>query len=620
MHKYQKIIKFLLICITIFTFFLIFKGMMQDEAPKTEFVASMDVDGVEMHQSLYDEENRKTIELNCTHSRRTGKDKLEMQNIDARVLKKGKMNKDIRIMGDEGFAANNFHDFEIRKNGRIISEDFEIYSDKFFLKNRANLKSKIKVDYRTATLKGIARKGMEYYVKLNVIKFFDTAGKYNRNDLDHHYKTDILWFIENERKLIMQKKAGIRSERSVLKSDWVATIFYEDMKTIQEASAIGHSYLLMGNPDKEQNDFKEIKAQNIKSYYDEAGRLTYVDIMKEAQVLIASEKNRTGIRSELLKILFDPETEKVSEIQVLQPGELRNKGQTDFHLLAGEMNLQFEEGEVKFCRGMNDCRLKLEGYGIEANELRYNVDKKTVVLKGDKASVGYKNNLFRSSQFIVLSEKKVLASQAGVDSTISLGGDNLIFKDSAIFVNAQKINFSSQKETFHYEGNVHLTQDNTTLTAEKLLIGTDNNILAVGDVSLTFRPESDNPEGEISLKGQKVVFDPSKRRIFIENSAAIQGKGAILKADNLNLQFGKDNKLETIGGTKNIQFIKEDIIGNSTEVDWKFQDEIIVFTTDANLIRGKKGTSKGEKLEFDLKANKVLVHSDDTKRTETILD
>ena len=268
MHKYQKLIKLLLICITLFTFFLIFKGMMQDEAPKSDFVASMDVDGVEMSQSLYDVENRKIIELNCTQSRRTEKDTLEMRHIDARVLKKGKMNKDIRIMGDEGFAANNFHDFEVRKNARIISEDFEIHSEKFFLKNRANLKSKIKVDYRTATLEGTARKGMEYYVKLNVIKFFDTAGKYIRNNRDHHYKTDILWFIENERKLIMQKKAGIKSDRSILKSDWVATIFYEDMKTIQEASAIGNSYLLMGNPDKEQNDFKEIEAQNIKSYYD----------------------------------------------------------------------------------------------------------------------------------------------------------------------------------------------------------------------------------------------------------------------------------------------------------------------------------------------------------------
>jgi len=55
-------------------------------------------------------------------------------------------------------------------------------------------------------------------------------------------------------------------------------------------------------------------------------------------------------------------------------------------------------------------------------------------------------------------------------------------------------------------------------------------------------------------------------------------------------------------------------------VQWKFQDEIIVFTGAANLARGDKGTSKGEKLEFDLNSNKVLVHSDDTKRTETILD
>lgn len=620
MHKYQKIIKFLLICITLFTFFLIFKGMIQHEEPKTDIVATMDVDGVEMHQSLYDEENRKIIELNCTHSRRVEKDKLEMRNIDAKVLKKGKMNKDIRIMGDEGFAANNFHDFEIRKNGRIISEDFEIHSDKFFLKNRANLKSKIKVDYRTATMEGTARKGMEYYVKLNVIKFFDTAGKYLRNNREHRYKTGTLWFIENERKLIMQKDAGIRSDQSILKSDWVATIFHEDMKTIQEASAIGNSYLLMGNPDKEQNDFKEIKAQNIKSYYDEGGRLTYVDIMKEAEVVIASPTNRTGIRSELLKILFDPETEKVSEIQVLQPGEMRNKGQTDFNLLAGEMNLQFEEGEVKFCRGVKDCRLKLEDYGIEADELRYNVDKKTVVIKGENSSVGHKNNLFRSTQFLVLTEKKVLVSQAGVDSTISLGSDNLLFSDASIFINAQKINFSSKEETFHYEGDVKLTQDNTSLTAGKLFINKSNDIVAVDDVTLSFRPDEGDPTAEIVVKGQKVVFDSKKKRITIDKSGAIQGKGAILKAENLILQFGDNNKLSLILGDKDIQFIKDDIVGSSAKVQWKFQDEIIVFTTSANLVRGQKGTSKGEKLEFDLKNDKVLVHSDDTKRTETILD
>ncbi len=620
MHKYQKIVKILLICITLLTFFLIFRGIVQDQTPDKALVGPVDADGVEMSQSLYDEENRKIIELSCTHSKRAEKDKLEMRNIDARILKKGKMNKDIRITGDEGFAANNFHDFEIRKNGRIISEDFEIKSEKFFLKSRANLKSKIKVDYRTATLEGTARKGMEYYVKLNVIKFFDTSGKYIRNDREHQYKAGTLWFIENERKLVMQKQAGIKSDQSILNSDWVAMIFYDDMKTIQEASAIGKSYLLLGNPDKNQNDYKEIDAENIKSNYDEKGRLLNVEIMKNAQVQIASEKNKTAIRTDYLKILFDPETEKVTEIQVLQPGELRNTGQTDFNLLAGSMTLQFKGGDIAFCLGKGDCRLKLEGYGIEADEIRYNVEKKTVAIKGENSSVAHKNNLFRSSEFTVLSEKKILLSDSGVDSTISLGSGNVIFSDGSIFINAGKINFSSTQETFNYEKSIHLTQDNTTLSAEKLLIKKNNDIVATGDVSMAFRSDKKNNEDEVSLKGQKVVFDSKKRRIVIETSAAIQGKGAILKADNLTLQFSKESKLQTITGNKDIQFIKDDIIGSSEKVNWKFQQEIIEFNESANLVRGDRGNSKGDKLEFDLKSNKVLVHSDDTKRTETILD
>lgn len=616
MYRYRQFIKIVLIIFFLFTVYFIFRGLVQPEPKSNTLSGAFEADGVEMNQTIYDNQNRKAIEIRCTESKRASKDKILMKNLEATILKKGRMNKDIHVYGDDGFVENNFHNFAISKNGRIVSEDFEVKSQTFFLKDRALLRTRKKVEYRTHSLKGIARKGMEYYLNLNVIKFFLTRGSYERNEKPHQFQTDLLWFIENDRKLILQKRSLIKSENSLLKSDWISLTFFEDLENVQESSTIGNSYLFMGS--REEKKYREIRSQNINSFYDVDGRLKSVEILKQGKVILVTPENSTRIQSDLIEITFNPETEKIEKVDFRFPGQIQNQGKTDFTIWADEMKLDFKDGEVKYCRGSGDCRLKIEDYRIETDSIAYDIDNHTIQIKGKNSTVFQENNNFKSTAFNINSKAKILKSDEGVKSIITLDNENILFSKNAIFVNAGKVKVLNKKNSFSYQKDVRLSQESTLLKTDKLEIDENNDLAAEGNVSLSFS----NSKGgdEIVLRGNKVTFDSKNRKILIQDSAVIRGKEAVLKGDRLDLEFDQNNDLATIVGEKDIEFIKDNIQGSSQKVEWRFQKEFIIFTEAAELKKPGGGTAKGEKLEFNLKTEKVVIVSDETKRTETILD
>jgi lipopolysaccharide transport protein LptA len=616
MYKYRTVIKVVLVVFILFTLYAIFSGLLQQEPESTGLTGKFEADGVQMAQSIYDKNNRKAIELRCRESRRVSHDKILMKSIEATILKKGRMNKDIKIYGDDGFVENNYHNFSIEKNGRIVSEDFDIRSPKFYLKNRAILRSNRPVKYRTASLTGVARKGMEYYLTNNVIKFFRTSGSYELDKKTHQYQTELLWYIEDDRKLILQKKSRIKSEDSLLKSDWISLTFFEDLENVRESSTIGNSTFFFGS--REEKKYREIHSRNINSFYNADGQLESVEILKQGRVLIATPENTTRIQSDLIKILFEPESQKIKNAKLLFPGQIENQGKTDFTAWADQMNVDFKGGEVQTCQGTGNCRLKIDDYRIEAEAIHYDIGKHSIRITGNNSTVFHRENSFRSAAFQVNSKRKILKSEDGVKSTLNLGRENILFADDSIFVNARKINVLNEKKSFSYQGNVRLNQNNTILKAEKLEIDENNDLSAVGDVTLSF--SSRENEEEIVLKGNRVTFDSKNKKISIQQSGVIRGKEATLKGDVLIVHFNEKNELKTIYGDKNIDFIKDTIVGHSQKVEWRFQQEFIVFTDSAELQKTGGGTAKGKRLELDLKTEKVVIVSDETKRTETILE
>ncbi len=612
MFKYQKIFKILLIAFVVITIYFILKGIKQKDG--SDLIREFKADGVGMIHVRFNNKNKRSIEFKCKESKKVNDNKIAMKNVDGTIFKKGRMNKDLKIIANKGLFENNFYNFFVEKKAKIISDNFTIKSDRFFLKNRLILSTDKIVNFKAENLNGYARKGMKFNLEMNILKFFDTEGTLKRNNKIFKYKTSALFFLEKIKSLILQKESEIESKDSLLKSNRISIKFSDDLKKVKSSFASGNSYLILGDKRK-NNDYKEIRSKDIRSFFDLQANIKKLVISKKGSVEIKTESNLTKMSSDLIEICFEKGTGKIEAIKMLSRGKVSNRGKTNFTISSNKIELNFDNGEIKLCKAMRECSFKIDEYRGKSGILTYDIDKKTIDISGKNSIIRIKNNTFNSSRFIVETDKKILSSSNGIKSIVKLNKENVLFSSKSIFINSKKMVFLSKEEKFNYEGNVHLNQENTVLNSEKLEINKKNDVIASGNVFLSFK----NNEDEIILNGEKVNFDSNERMIVININGKIENGKNILKANTLSIKFNKENEIESINGEDKVNFKKEDIYGSSKKVSWLFKRDLIIFKDSAQLQRESGAITKGKELKFDLKNNKIITISDEIKRTETIL-
>lgn len=612
MFKYQKLFKILLIVFVLFTVYFILKGIRQKD--QSNLIKGFKADGVGMIHVRFNKKNKKSIEFKCIESKIEHNNKIAMKKVDGTIFKKGRMNKDLKIVADNGLFENDFYNFFIEKNAKIITDNFTIKSDSFFLKNRLILSTDKIVHFKAENLNGYARKGMKFNIKLNILKFFDTEGTLKKNNKIFKYKTIELFFLEKNKALILQKESKIESKDSLLKSDRISIKFSDDLKKVRGSFASGNSYLILGDKIK-NNDYKEIRSKDIGSFFDLEANIKKLVISKKGSVEIKTESNLTKMSSDLIEIYFEKATGKIETIRMLSYGTVKNEGKTNFFISSNKMELNFENGEVKLCKAMGRCNFKIDEYKGKSNIMTYDVDKQSINIKGKNSVIRIKNNRFNSNRFIVEIKKKRLSSSNGIKSIVKLNKENILFSSKSIFINSKRMVYQSKEENFQYEGNIHLDQENTVLNSEKLRINKENDVIASGNVFLSFK----NKKDEFFLKGEKINFDSNKRIILIDTKGEIRNDKNILKAEKLFIKFMENNEINSISGEDEVNFIKEDIYGSSKKVIWLFKKDLIIFKDSAQLRRENGAVTKAKELKFDLKNNKITTISDKTKRTETIL-
>jgi lipopolysaccharide export system protein LptA len=571
-------------------------------------------DGELMTFSSFTEDNRKALELRCLEARQGEGDRTYMTKIDALIFKKGRMNKDIRVVGEKGYVENNSHDFFIEKNARLVSKDFTITSNSFKLKNRAELFSDPKVAYNSESLKGNASKGMALYLNVNTLKFFNTRGTYKRDKRNFDYSTDTLWFIEKDKIIVLQKDAVIRDETSILRSDWVTLKFNDDLNQVVETVSQKNSYFYM--EDKEKNESREIKSENIRCLYDEEGRLTQLSVIKQSEILLRDRNNRTKISSDVVDMYFHAASGKVKRVVILHRGTVQNKGKRRFRVLADSIDVDYnKKGEIRYCQGDGNVEFKVDEYNGTTNKLGYNVEKNIIKLEGANSQLISGNNSFQSAKFTVNTDKNTLTSKSPVKSIIRLDTGNVLFSDAAIFINSKQVKILENENKFIYDRSVNLNQEDVLLEAKTLTIEEKGNIEAAGRVSLSFKSE----DKEVALKGDSVVFNSQEKTIEIEERAAIKNGENILQAKYITIRFNDKNEVEQITGREKINFSKEDLSGYSERVEWDFKKEILILRGSPRISKKGSGKTTGDVLKIDLKTNKITILSAESDRTETII-
>ncbi|NIM14551.1 MAG: hypothetical protein GTO45_21230 [Candidatus Aminicenantes bacterium] len=616
--RFKKTLTLLLGIVLLVTLVYIISGLKGKTGVDYKVESRPDGEGIRF--LTYNKENKKALEIKCAEYQQKTQDRTLMRDIEALIFKKGKMNSDVRVHGDQGYVENNKHDFFIEKNARLISEDYVIFSKYFALKDRAEMRSSPKVTYQTKALKGTAEAGLELYLNINTLKLYDTSGTYKRNDQTFNYKTKVLWVMEPQQMVVMEKDSEIRDQQSILRSDWIAIKLTEDLKQIVQATSQKNSYLYA--EDREKNEIKEIKSEVIDSFYDEDGNVTKAVVIKDAQILLKSETSQTLLISDYVEMNFDGPSGKLKNMKIPQRSRVENTGENQFQVIADSSSVKYnEDGEIRYCEGSGRVKFVVEKYRGGTAKIHYNLKKNSMTLEGENSEIISNHNTFRSSVFSVDTQNKILTTNKGIKSIIRLDEEkeNVLLSKEAVYINSQKFTIYEKENKLSYGGLVNLNQGDIVLDAIKLEIDEENGMIARGNVSLTFK----SGKKEIGIKGGEVIFNSKENRIEINKNAIIKSDENLLRADNIVVWFNEKNEPERITGEKDINFTKDDLSGYSDKVNWLFKEEVMVLMGSPYIVKrsiaGDGGRTEGKELKIDLKTNKITILSSGSRRTETII-
>ncbi len=610
--KYKKLYKILLVVFVAAMLLYIALGVKRKKG--VDYQLENRADGEGMTFQSFNDVSTKAVVLKSRTSRKGEKDRVYMTQIEALIYKKGRMSKDIRVFADQGYTENDGFNFFIEKNARLVSEDFTIRSDNFFMKDRAEMSSAPRVEYYTKAINGIATGGMGLYLNVNTLKFYNTHGTYKRGDLGFDYETQVLWFIDKDKIMVLEKDAVVRNDKSLLRSDWVTMKFSQDMKQVIETSSQKNSYFYF--EDKSKQEIKEIKSDNIQCLNDAEGRLTMMSVLSRGEILLKNPNNQTSIASDVVHMKFDGPTGRAQHVNIPKRGLVENTGKTRFRVLADVIDMDYDNGgELRSCVGTGNVVFVVETYDGTTGKITYDIKKHAMRLLGENSQLVNKTNSFYSVEFNVDTAKKILSSDKGVKSVIRLEKDNVLFSKEVIFINAQKVEILEKENKFSYDRNVNLTQGEVKLTAAKLEISEINDITATGKVSLFFKSEGK----EVALKGETLKFDSKTKTIDIRDQAVIKSGENVLQATHIIISFNKTNEVQSILGRQKVNFQKEDLSGNSDRVEWDFKKDIMVFKGSPRISRTRGGQTTGEVLKIDLNSSRITILSNESNRSETVI-
>lgn len=616
--KYKKTLKIIIIVSLVGMLLYIMIGLKKKAQP--EFLGELKADGEAMVHNTYDKEHRKAMELKCTEAINESENKTDMKNIEGIIYKKGRMNKDINVSGKRGYVENNSQNFFIEGDAKVASDDFSLKAPSFLLEGQAEMSTEKKVDYIAKDLQGIANSGLRYYLKLNVLKLFNTQGRYKRDNRNFDFSTDILWVIDKDKLVVMEKNTNIREANAILKSDWISLKFSDHFEHITEVTSQKNSYFFQ--EDKEKQETKEIKSENLSSYYDDAGKLTSIIVMQKGEILIATKNDHITINSDKIEMYFDPESGQVTRINIPIPGLVENTGKTKFRITADTINATYnQKGELSTCEGTGNTNFTINDYHGTADKLFYDIAKDSITITGPNAQViNGENNTFNSPKFNVNTGQKILSSTNGVKSTILLKKQNVLFSEAPLFLNAKEFRILEKKNEFRYDNHVQLMQDDISLMADTLKIAEENQMEANGKVSLSFKNDNgDAGSKEIAIKAENIVFNAKEKNIDITGNSVIKSGETILKADHMVVRFNETNGITDISGDGNIGFSKEELSGTSGKVQWLFDKETMILKDSPQIAKKSGGATMGQELEIDLKTNKINILSGGTERSKTII-
>ena len=352
----------------------------------------------------------------------------------------------------------------------------------------------------------------------------------------------------------------------------------------------------------------------------------------------AGDPEGSGIAADWIGLSFVPGTSQLSSVQ--------GRGKTRLSLSlpeasgsivrASEALLTFRaDGELDRWSASGGFRAELDGPGDESRVLEGEsvaFDASTRVLRasgkpGRPATADSRRARIEAPSLVTGPAAGDLEASEGVKCLLKPGEEGLAagFFSAAkpIFVSSANLVFRGGTKAFSFAGEVQAWQDGEFLLAGELdLFEATGEMRGRGGVAagMTQAAAGETPVRRIEVGGEDMSSSAADRVLSFRKKSYVQMPGARLGAETIDAVLGREGKgVDTFTALTSVVVSKGRYEGRGDRAFYEAGADRITLTGRPVLVDKEGGSSRGDKLTFDLGDGKIRVENEGQGRSTTVV-
>jgi len=358
-----------------------------------------------------------------------------------------------------------------------------------------------------------------------------------------------------------------------------------------------------------------------------------------AAVKLAGDPDRGGVAADWIGLSFVPGTSQLSSVQA------RGKARLFLSLpeasgsivRASEALLMFRaDGELDRWSASGGFRAELDGHADESRVLEGEsvaFDASTRVLRasgkpGRPAAAALPRARIEAASIVVGSAAAGdLEASGGVKCLLKPGEEGLAagFFSAAkpIFVSSANLVFRGGTKAFSFAGEVQAWQDGEFLLAGELdLFEATGEMRGRGGVvaGMTQAAAGETPVRRIEVGGEDMSSSAAGRVLSFRKKSYVQMPGARLGAEAIDAFLGREGRgVDTLTALTAVVVSKGRYEGRGDRAFYEAGADRITLTGRPVLVDKEGGSSRGDKLTFELGDGKIRVENEGQGRSTTVV-
>jgi lipopolysaccharide export system protein LptA len=192
-----------------------------------------------------------------------------------------------------------------------------------------------------------------------------------------------------------------------------------------------------------------------------------------------------------------------------------------------------------------------------------------------------------------------------------------------VFVSAASLVFRGATKAFSFAGDVQAWQDKELLLAGELdLSEAAGEMRGRGGVAagMTQAAVGETPERRIEIGGEEMVYSATGRVLSFRKKSYVQMPGARLGAETIDAVLGREGSgVDTLTALTSVVLSKGRYEGRGDKAFYEAGADRITLTGKPVLTDDEGGSTRGNKLTFDLADDKILIENEGQGRSTTVI-